>query len=120
VFIQPRQTFKWCLDILRRDITDLLGLEDANKPPVAVTIVHEEQTIALHYIGLAIDGCCEAVEGIDEIKVYGLVGHRQRRGIVVVVEVFLMVFPIRIVFEYRVLFVVGSIVVRGVRVRMDL
>ena len=66
MFIKSCRPFKRRLDIFRGYIPHLLGLERTNKPPIALS-VH------LHYIRLALDGSCEAVEGVHEINVYRFV-----------------------------------------------
>ena len=67
--IRSCQPFKQRLDIFRRNIPHLLGLEHTNKPPMAVDIVHQKQAVPLHHIRLALDGSREAVEGVHEVKV---------------------------------------------------
>lgn len=84
MFVQPRETLKGRLNILCGDITDILGLEDTDEPPITVTVVHKEQAIALYYAGLTLYGGCEAVEGVDQIKVDRFIGNRKGRGTVVV------------------------------------
>ena len=74
MFVEPGEPLEGGLDVLRRDVADLLGLEDPDEPPVAVAIVHEEEAVALDDVGLALYGGGEGVEGIDEIEVDGLVG----------------------------------------------
>ena len=44
-----------------------------NKPPIVVTVVHQKQAVPLHDIRLALDGSCEAVEGVHEVKAYRFV-----------------------------------------------
>ena len=87
VLVESGQTFEGRLDILGGNVTNFLGLEDANKPPVAVAVVHQEERIALYDICLAFDCGSEAVEGIDEVEVDGLVWDGEGGGAVVVVHV---------------------------------
>ena len=87
MLVQARQALKRRLDILRGYVADLLGLQDAHEPPVAVAVVHEKEGVALDDIRLAFYGRCEAVEGVHKIEVDGLIGDRERRRAVIVVHV---------------------------------
>ena len=84
VLVEPGETLEGSLDVLCRDVTDFLGLEDADEPPVAVGVVHEEEGIALDDVCLALYGGGEGVEGVDEVKVDGLVGDGEGGRAVVV------------------------------------
>lgn len=77
MFVQPRETFKGRLDILCRNISDILGLEDTDEPPIAVAVVHKEQAIALDYAGLTLDCGCEAMQRVDQIKVDRFIWNRE-------------------------------------------
>ena len=72
-FVESCQPFKRRLDIFGWYIPHLLGLEHTNKPPTAVTVVHQKQAVPLHHIRWALDGSCKAVEGVHEVKVYRFV-----------------------------------------------
>jgi hypothetical protein len=61
MFIEPRETFEWSLYIFCWYITDFLCFEYANEPPVAIAIVHQDETVAFYDAGLAFHGGGEAV-----------------------------------------------------------
>jgi hypothetical protein len=61
MLVEPGETFEWSLYVFSRYITDFLCFEYANEPPVAIAIVHQDETVAFYDTGLALDGRCETV-----------------------------------------------------------
>lgn len=50
-------------------LTNAAVLDDANKPPIAITVVKEDHGIAFCGICLALDRCDKGVQGVDEFKI---------------------------------------------------
>ena len=42
VLVEPGQALEWSFDVFGRNIANLLGFEDTDKPPVTVAVVHEK------------------------------------------------------------------------------
>lgn len=116
VLVETSQAFEGRFNVFGRNVSYFLGFQDTHQPPVAVAVVHQKQTVTLDDIGLAFHGRCEAVEGIDQVKVDGFVRDGQRRGTVVIVHVVISILPVRVVFQDRMLFVRGVTYVRMVGV----
>jgi hypothetical protein len=113
VLVETREPLEGRLDILSGDVANLLSLEDAHEPPVAVTVVHEDERVTLDDAGLALDGGGEGMEGIHEVKVDGLIGDRERRGAVVVDILLLAVVDVRVLLDHRVLLLFVRVVVEA-------
>ena len=77
VLVQARQALKRRLDVLRGYVADLLGLQDAHEPPVAVAIVHEEKAVTFDDVCLTLYCCDEGLNGVDQVKVDGFGGDGQ-------------------------------------------
>ncbi len=61
MLIEASKTLKWCLDVFCGNVTHFLRFKDTYKPPVAVTVVHQEEAISFHDVGLTFYGRCKAV-----------------------------------------------------------
>ena len=61
MLIEPRKTLERRFYIFCWYIPDLLCSEDADEPPVAIAIIHQDEAVALDDGGLAFNGCGEAV-----------------------------------------------------------
>jgi hypothetical protein len=61
MLIEPSETLERCFDIFCRYIPNFLCFENANEPPVAIAIVHQDEAVALYNTSLALDGCGEAM-----------------------------------------------------------
>ena len=123
VLVETGKTLKGRLYVFSRDIADVLCFEDADQPPVAVCVVHEEETVALDDAGLTLDGRSKAVEGIDQVKVDTLVWNGEGRGAVVVFVhvVHLAVIGIGVVLEDGMFFIrctTGAVLVGRIGVGM--
>ena len=73
MFVQPGETFERRLDVLCGNVTNFLGLENTDEPPIAVTVVHQEETVAFDDVRLSLHDNSEAVQRVDEVKVDGFV-----------------------------------------------
>ena len=79
MLVEPGETFEGGLNVFGGDVANLLGLENTDQPPVAVTIVHKEKRVALDDVGLTFNGGSKAVEGVDEVEVDGFIWDGQGR-----------------------------------------
>jgi hypothetical protein len=61
MLIEPSKTLKRSLYIFCGYIPNFLCFENANEPPVAIAIIHQDEAVAFYNTGLALNGCCEAV-----------------------------------------------------------
>ena len=84
MLVQSCETLEGGFNVFGRDVAYFLSFENANEPPVAVAVVHQEEAVPFDDIRLTVHSSCKAMQSVHEVKVNGLIRNRERGRTVVV------------------------------------